>query len=143
LKRIVLIPVIAVSWACSPNQRILNSANERPPEPSSVRTEGTTAPAAIEADIDAMKTADFNFIYIFRREDGGELDADDRAFMNANLPYEINRKKISDGGKALVIGSNFRLPSENFKAMKERFTFEDLSKPESEIMPANSNANIR
>jgi hypothetical protein len=129
--------------ACSPNQRILNSANERPPEPSSVRTEGTAAPVTLETDIAAMKTADFNFIYIFRRKDGAELDADDRAFMNTNLPYEINRKKISDGGKALVIGSNFRLPPENFKAMKDRFTFEDHSKPESEIMPSNPNANNR
>jgi hypothetical protein len=128
---------------CTPNQRILNSSNERPLEPSSVQTSGTVEPPKIENDIAAMKTADFNFIYIFRRKDGGELDADDRAFMNANLPYEINRKKISDGGKALIIGSNFRLPAENFKAMKERFAFEDLSKPESEIMPANSNSNSR
>jgi hypothetical protein len=143
LKNFLLIAAITLTSACSPNQRILNSANERPPQPSSVRTEGTAAPAGIEADIAAMKTADFNFIYVFRRKDGGELDADDRAFMNTNLPYEINRKKISDAGKALVIGSNFRLPPENFKAMKDRFTFEDLSKPESEIMPANSNVNNR
>jgi hypothetical protein len=141
LKSLLLLSLIALASACSPNQRILNSANERPPEPSSIRTEGTSPPASIETDIIAMKTADFNFIYIFRRKDGSQLDADDRAFMNANLPYEINRKKISDGGKALVIGSNFRMPPENFKSMKERFTFEDLSKPESEIMPANSNVN--
>lgn len=143
MKSILLVAAIALASACTPNQRILNSANERPPEPSSVRTEGTAPPASIDADVDAMKTVDFNFIYIFRRKDGGELDADDRAFMNTNLPYEINRKKISDGGKALVIGSNFRLPPQNFQAMKDRFTFEDLSKPESEIMPANSNVNNR
>jgi hypothetical protein len=142
LKSFLLVVAVALASACSPNQRILNSANERPPEPSSVRTEGTAAPASIDADIAAMKTVDFNFIYVFRRKDGGELDAVDRAFMNTNLPYEINRKKISDGGKALVIGSNFRLPPENFSAMKDRFTFEDHSKPENEIMPANSNVDI-
>ena len=88
-----------------------------------------------------MQTADFNFVYVFRRNDGGELDPDDRAFMSSNIPYEINRKKISDGGRALVIGSNFRLPAENFKALRERFAFEDYSKPESEIMPSNNSAN--
>jgi len=88
-----------------------------------------------------MQTADFNFVYVFRRTDGGEIDADDRAFMSANIPYEINRKKISDGGRALVIGSNFRLPAENFKALRDRFAFEDYSKRESEIMPSNNTAN--
>ena len=139
--------VLALALAftgCTPNERILNSSNERPPEPSSVDRPATAAPpAGIDADVAAMKTADFNFIYVFRRKDAAPLDASDRAFMNANLPYEINRKKISDGGQALVIGSNFRLPAENFKAMKERFAFEDFSKPESEIMPANANSNGR
>ena len=137
--------VIVISSAaflgCMPNQRILNSANERPPEPSSINSTGTVQPAKIEDDIAAMQTADFNFVYVFRRTDGGEIDADDRAFMSANIPYEINRKKISDSGRALVIGSNFRLPAENFKALRERFAFEDYSKPESEIMPSNNTAN--
>ena len=139
----ILLIATVFAAGCTPNQRILNSSNERAPEPSSVQQQGTIEPPRIDSDIAAMKTADFNFIYIFRRKDGGELDADDRAFMNANLPYEINRKKISDGGRALIIGSNFRLPADNFKAMRERFAFEDLSKAESEIMPANSNSNSR
>jgi len=93
----------------------------------------------VESDVAAMRTADFNFVFVFKRKDGAVLDADDKAFMNANTPYEINRKKLSDGGRALVVGSNFRYPPENFKAMRDRFLFEDLSKPESEIFPANSN----
>ena len=139
MKLIVTLTAITLVASCTPNQRILNSSNERPPEPSTVQRSGTVEPARIEDDIAAMKTADFNFIYVFRRKDGGELDADDRAFMNANLPYEINRKKVSDGGKALVIGSNFRLPPDNFRALKDRFGFEDFSKPENEIMPTNTN----
>ncbi len=136
---IVFAAVTAVG--CTPNQRILNSANERPPEPSSIKSAGTAQPAKIEDDIAAMQTADFNFVYVFRRKDGGELDPDDRAFMSGNIPYEINRKKISDGGRALVIGSNFLLPAENFKALRERFAFEDYSKPENEIMPSNAPTN--
>jgi hypothetical protein len=89
-----------------------------------------------------MRTADFNFIYVFRRKDGGVLDSEDRGFMNANTPYEINRRKLADGDRALIIGSNFRFPAANFKLMKERFAFEDFSKPESEIMAANTNSNV-
>jgi hypothetical protein len=136
---LLLSGVAAIS--CAPNQRILNSSNERPPEPSSVQRPVTSEPSRIENDIEAMRTADFNFIYVFRRNDGAELQPDDRAFLSANTPYEINRRKISDAGRALVIGSNFRLPPENFKALKERFAFEDFSKPESEIMAGNANTN--
>ena len=134
--------VFALSMgSCTPNQRIIESNAERAPE--SAPESHPIAPPKIEDDIAAMKTADFNFIFVFRRKDGGELDKDDRAFMNGHIPYEINRKQIVDGGKALLIGSNYRVPADDFKALKERFLFEDFSKPESEITPANSNANSR
>ena len=125
--------------ACTPNQRIINSANERPPEPDSVQRPSDNAPTRIETDIAAMKTADFNFIHIFRRKDGTPLDADDRSYMSITIPSEVNRRKISDEGRALIVGSNFRIPPEVMIVLKERFAFEDHSKPENEIMPANNN----
>jgi hypothetical protein len=127
--------------ACKPNQRIINSSAEKEKELAPAERPLKPEPAGIEADVAAMRTADFNFIYVFRRKDGGALDSDDRSFMNANTPYEINRKKLADGGRALIVGSNFRFPAQNFKVMKERFAFEDFSKPESEIMSANANSN--
>ena len=144
MRKVLGLAALAFAFAipsCTPNQRILESNAERAPE--SAPDSQPAAPAKIEDDIASMKTADFNFIYVFRRKDGAELDKDDRAFMNGHVPYEINRKQIADGGKALLIGSNFRFPVEDFKALKDRFLFEDFSKPESEIMPANSNANTR
>jgi hypothetical protein len=125
--------------ACTPNQRIINSANERPPEPDSVQRSATVAPARIEDDISAMKTADFNFIYIFRRKDGAAMGSDDRSYLSSTIPSEVNRRKIADEGRAVIVGSNFRIPPETMNILKERFAFEDHSKPESEIMPANSN----
>lgn len=142
MKYLVAIFLVAVQLmlaGCSPNQRIVNSSAER--EPASVNRDATPETVLVETDIAAMQTADFNFIYVFRRKDGVVLDAEDRAFMNANIPYEINRKKLSDAGRALVIGSNFRIPAENFTALKERFVFQDFSKPASEIAPTNSNQN--
>jgi hypothetical protein len=127
--------------ACTPNQRIINSSAGKEKELAPAERPSTPEPVGIEADIAAMRTADFNFIYAFRRKDGGVLDSDDRSFMNANTPYEINRKKLADGGRALIVGTNFRFPTENFTVMKQRFAFEDFSKPESEIMSANANSN--
>jgi hypothetical protein len=85
-----------------------------------------------------MKTADFNFIYIFRRSDGGPLDPEDRSYLSATIPSEMNRRKISDEGRAVIIGSNFRIPPDILSVLKERFAFEDHSKPESEIMRTNT-----
>lgn len=139
MKAAVLLTVMFLLCSCTPNQRIINSANERPPEPDSVKRTATTNPARIEDDIASMKTADFNFIYILRRKDAAVLDADDRSYLSATIPSEVNRRKISDEGRAVIVGSNFRIPPETMSVLKERFAFEDHSKPESEIMPANTN----
>ena len=137
----VLLAGAVFAPACTPNQRIVESSAEKEKELAPAERHSTPEVVTAEAVIEAMRTADFNFIYVFRRKDGGVLDADDRNFMNANTPYEINRKKLSDAGRALIVGSNFRFPAENFRLMKERFAFEDYSKPESEIMAANANSN--
>ena len=139
MKAVVFFTAIVLFSSCTPNQRIINSANERPPEPDSVNRPIAAAPARIEDDIAAMKTADFSFIYIFRRKDGAALDADDRSYLSATIPSEMNRRKISDAGRAVIIGSNFRIPPDFMNVLKERFAFEDHSKPESEVMPANTN----
>ncbi|HKX84215.1 MAG TPA: hypothetical protein VJL58_08350, partial [Pyrinomonadaceae bacterium] len=95
----------------------------------------------VEEDVEAMRVADFNFIYVFRRKDGAVMDADDKRFVSAITPPEINRRKLSDSGKAIILGSNFRLPPENLKQLTDRFAFQDHSKPVSEIN-ANSNSNV-
>jgi len=144
LRRCLFLLIVAVIFfvpACQPNQRIINSSAEKDKELAPAERPSLAELTGIDADVAAMRTADFNFIYVFRRKDGGVLNSDDRSFMNANTPYEINRKKLVDGGRALIVGSNFRFPAENFKVMKERFSFEDFSKPESEIMSANANSN--
>ncbi|MGH9948541.1 MAG: hypothetical protein ACRD6X_15290 [Pyrinomonadaceae bacterium] len=137
----ILSAALVLISACAPNQRIVNSSAEHDRQTKPTENSGTPRVTRVEDDMAAMKTADFNFVYVFRRKDGAEFDADDRAFFNANTPYEINRRKLSEGGKALVIGSNFRFPAENFKLLKERFAFEDFSKPENEIIPVNSSSN--
>ena len=84
-----------------------------------------------------MQNADFNFIYIFRRRDGAAFTPDDKRFAADNLPPEINRRKLVDGGKAVIVGSNFLLPQPNWAAMSERFSVEDRSKPQSELPKTN------
>ena len=141
MKRLLAICLSAiVLCACGPNERIMNSAAEnRSEQARAANTAANSAPAprTFEQDLNAMRNADFNFIYVFRRKDGGVLDADDKGFITRTTPSEINRRSLADEGKALILGSNFRLPDDNLQKFKERFSFEDHSKPESEIMNSN------
>src|SRR5215211_4632094 len=133
----------SAAFSCGPNQRIMESAQENRAVSTSDAETGNAAATVrgFEHDLNAMRIADFNFIYVFRRRDGGVFDLDDKRFITQLTPSEMNRRTLSDEGKAVIIGSNFRLPAENLETFKSRFMFEDYSKPESEILSSNSNAN--
>lgn len=112
--------------ACAPNQRIVEDSAERSLKPLSNGT-AVNAEKTFEQDVESMRTADFVFIYVLRRKDGGKLDSDDKRYASQVIPQEMNRREISDSGKAIIVGSNFRMPEQNRKVLSERFAFEDLS----------------
>lgn len=91
-----------------------------------------------------MQTANFKYIYVFRRKDGGVFNSEDKAFLRTNAPTETNRFIATDEEKAYIAGSNFMFPEENLTALAERFEIEDLSPPGAEIQnekKEESNAN--
>ena len=132
--RTLIIILAFAACSCAPNQRIVESNAEltesKPNNTAPVRS-------TLEKDIEAMRTADFIFIYVIKRKDGGPLDNEDKKFAGAVIPGEMNRRTVADDGKAILIGSNFRMPEDSRKLIEERFAFEDLSR---EPTPANSNA---
>lgn len=138
---VIFLAVAILTTACGPNQRILQSANENTAavDPIAVTPNSTPTVSSFDQDLNAMRTADFNFIYVLRRQDGGILTTEDRNFITGMTPREINRRRLSDEGKAVILGSNFRLPPETLPLFRKRFALEDHSKPESELLNANSN----
>lgn len=118
-----LLIAVQVSAGCAPNQRIINSAQPTPSPPNV-----SPAPkASFEQDVEAMRTADFSYIYVFRRRDGAEMDPEDKSFINSLKPAEVNRVKVSDDGRAVIFGSNFRVHPDVIGQLAKRFEFEDLS----------------
>lgn len=126
IKKALAVLAFLASVGCTPNRRILESA--KTPEPPAVSS--TPAVSAFETDLRAMQNADFTFILVFRRRDGAVLDAEDKAVINANTPPEVNRRTLSDGGKAVIIGSNFPFLPGTIENLTSRFVMEDHSKPE-------------
>lgn len=123
-------------WSgCSANSTILNSGSKEP-------ASKVARPVDVfESDLETMRTANFDFIFVLRRKDGGKLDAEDKKFIRANSPEVVNRIILSDNDKALIAGSNYPFPPEKIKPLQERFDFQDFSKPASEVAPKNVNAN--
>ena len=126
IRTLVLVASVAiVGGACSPNQRIVESNAQLTESKPDVAA--TPVRSTIEKDIEAMRTADFVFIYVIKRKDGGPLDNEDKKFASAVIPGEMNRRTLADDGKAILIGSNFRMPEDSRKLIEERFAVEDLS----------------
>ena len=123
---ITIIAAAALIASCTPNQRIMQDSENRTVQPVAT---GTPAPNVndLERDLKAMQDAQFLFVYVLRRKDGAPLDPDDRRYAGYVIPQEMNRRVVSDQGRAIVIGSNFVMPPDIQKVLAERFAFEDRS----------------
>jgi hypothetical protein len=114
---------------------LLNTACESPSLKKANRAASTpeNKQTEFESDLQTMKTADFEYIFVFRRKDGGAFDGEDRKYLRANSPTEINRFISTDDGKAFIAGSKYKFPPENLETLRLRFNIEDYSTPPPEV----------
>jgi len=119
--------------ACSPNAGVLKDG-----KPSATNTEPTPVRSEFEREMNDMRTAGFQSIYVIRRKDGKELNADDRAFLKQRSE-DANRRVATDAGKTIIIGMNRPPVPENISAIYDRFAVEAFI----EQMPANAATNSK
>ncbi len=135
---VFLLAVIALlfGFACeSPSLKKVNSSA------SSTQTNAPEAAAAkpsLEDDLQTMRNANFDFIYVFRRKDGGALDGEDKKYLIAFAPAATNRFVLTDENKAVIAGSSYKFEQENLDNLQKRFVIENFSKPENQTTPKNS-----
>jgi len=84
--------------------------------------------SSVEEDISAMRDAGIGNIFVIRKSDRSVFNAEEREFLRTNIPLEVNRVLSSDEGKVFIVGSTFRVPDENIKALKRRFVIEDKTR---------------
>ncbi len=94
-----------------------------------------------ERDLQTMKTANFDFIFAFRRKDGAVFDSEDKKYLRANTPAGTNRFISTEEGRAFIAGSLYPFSPENLVALRNRFLVEDYSKPEAERRNTNQTTN--
>ena len=108
-----------LNFACTP--RSFEKPNVAAPPPTVEDKQ-----ASFQNELEKMKTANLQYILVFRRKDGGTIDGEDKKFLRANLPFN-NRVVLADEDKAVVVGSNYKFPPENLDALRLRFNVEDYS----------------
>ncbi|MBP9108756.1 MAG: hypothetical protein KBF83_04285 [Pyrinomonadaceae bacterium] len=134
IKGLLIAITCILASACGPDDRILKSGRETP-APSNVEASKPT----FEKELDEIKSAGFTFVYVLRRKDGQKLDAEDRGVIRLQTA-DMNRRITADEDKAVIIGSNYQLPSKNMMTILDRFAVENHSLPVPAV-DANSNAN--
>lgn len=135
---IVLFSTVLLSFGCeSPSLQKKDAAA------TNANAQGNeNAPvSALEQDLQTMRTANFDYIYVFRRKDGGVLDGEDKKYLKANSPIFTNRFILSEEDKAAIAGSSYKFEAQNLEKLQERFVMENFSKPEPQDAPANANSN--
>jgi hypothetical protein len=80
-----------------------------------------------EDDLGSVRYNDYTYIFVLRRKDGAALNGEDGNFIRINTPGETNQRRMSDNGKALIIGTNFRFYPDQWDALNKRFDLQDLS----------------
>jgi hypothetical protein len=131
---------LAAAIGCGPNQEILKSNANQPVTESTVASNTGPAVDSAESEVENMRTADFEFILVLRRKDGGVMQPDDKSFVKT-VTTNANRRSLSDGDKSIVIGANSKVPPELIAKLSQRFVVKDYSKPETVNSNSNSPAN--
>lgn len=118
----ILLCAVLLSFACTPR-------SFEKPKVAATPVAAEDKQAVFEGELEKMRTANIQFIFVFRRTDGGVVDGDDKKYLRANLPT-YNRLVFADEDKAVIVGSNFKFPPENMDALQMRFKVEDYSAAE-------------
>ena len=86
-----------------------------------------------ERELKSLRIVEFDYIFALRRKDEKAFTENDKDFVRENSHYATNRFSFVDDNKVLFIGTNYEFSEEKVKALKERFDFEDYSKPAEQI----------
>ena len=102
-----------------------SSGDEGPPDASTYRPLPTPA-TEFEQNLQSVRDAHFNYVWVFTRLDGKPFTSEDRPILTANAPRVVDWVGTKDM-KTYIAGSNFPLEPENLTALQKRYKIEDYS----------------
>jgi basic membrane lipoprotein Med (substrate-binding protein (PBP1-ABC) superfamily) len=84
-------------------------------------------PSAFARDLASVQRNNFLQVYVISRPDGGNFNADDKAYLRANMPIETTMRILTDEDRRLIVGTNFEFKPEHLAALNQRFKLEDYT----------------
>lgn len=133
-----LLPVLLLLNVACENPSTKTNANAAP---TAAAINAQDSAATLETDLQTMQNAKFDYIFVFRRKDGGVFDGEDKKYLKANSPVFTNRFILTDENKAAIAGSSYKFEPQNLENLEKRFVVENFSKPENPEAVQNSNSN--
>src|SRR5919202_46038 len=81
-----------------------------------------------ERDLVTVKNGGFGHIYVFARRDGQAFAADDKSYLKAHQPDDVNSMwLLSDQERRVILGTNTDFTPDNLSALTKRFNVEDYT----------------
>jgi hypothetical protein len=80
-----------------------------------------------EENLKSMQISDFEYIFAFKRKDGGKFDRDDKDFLKETAPQQTNRWLLTKDETTVLAGSNFIFSPDVMKKLGTKFAIEDFS----------------
>ncbi|HJR08616.1 MAG TPA: hypothetical protein VJ842_15255 [Pyrinomonadaceae bacterium] len=82
---------------------------------------------AFERDLASVRRNNYQKVYVISRPDGGQLNADDKAYLKTNMPIETTMRIVTDEDRRVIVGTNFDFKPEHLDALNKRFKVEDYT----------------
>lgn len=126
IKALFILILVAFLLAGCTSQRILEDARKNSSAPeANVESNATEKKDDFQSSLKSVQTGGFQFVYSFRRIDGGVFVGEDKRFLKENSPRDTNQWVLTSDDKAVIAGTNYNFTQENFDNLQKRFVITD------------------
>ncbi len=126
LRLIAIFILCLLNFACQNNAvETNNSTNQTANAVNSNANKPTISD--FEENLKSMQISDFEYIFAFKRKDGGKFDRNDKDFLKETAPFQTNRWLLTKDETTVLAGSNYIFSPDVMKKLGTKFTVEDFS----------------
>ncbi len=118
--------VTSLGFSCGSDAPEIKSASNTPTANAKPKV------TEFERELKSLKTADFDYIFTFKRKDGEAFSSEDKKIFKEKT-YRANRRTLAKDNKTLFVGTNYAIEDKDLSDLKKRFDYEDFSKPAAEL----------
>ncbi len=124
---LAVLVICLLNFACQNNAVETNSSSTNRTV-NAVNSNADKPPLSdFEENLKSMQRSDFEYIFSFKRKDGGKFDRDDKDFLKENTPQQTNRWLLTKDETTVLAGSNYIFSPDVMKKLGTKFTVEDFS----------------